>query len=155
MNESDVKIADAYRVRRAAPADVDGMLAVERASFSEPWSEILLRDCFNDTTDVLVLVAEGVIGGFCIVDRALGDEAELQNIALLPSLRGQGLSHLLLKAALKEAKARGVTRVMLEVRVSNAAARALYRHWGFETVGRRPRYYRHPTEDAVLMDVHL
>jgi ribosomal-protein-alanine N-acetyltransferase len=57
----------------------------------------------------------------------------------------------LLDAALAEARARGADEIFLEVRNSNAPARALYGSRGFKEVGRRPNYYRRPVEDAIVL----
>ena len=80
-----------------------------------------------------------------------GDEGEIANLAVAPSARRHGIGAALLDASLGEARRRGVKQVYLEVRESNAAARALYERRGFSVVGRRKRYYRHPDEDALLL----
>jgi ribosomal-protein-alanine N-acetyltransferase len=79
------------------------------------------------------------------------DEAELANLAVHPDLRHQGVGQALLDAMLNDASARGTSQVYLEVRESNVAARQLYGTRGFEEVARRKRYYRTPTEDALIL----
>jgi ribosomal-protein-alanine N-acetyltransferase len=61
----------------------------------------------------------------------------------------------LIDNVLREARKNGALAILLEVRESNAAARALYAKVGFREEGRRPRYYRDPDEDAVLMRLRL
>jgi ribosomal-protein-alanine N-acetyltransferase len=78
-------------------------------------------------------------------------EFHINNIAVAPEHRGQGIADALLRVGLGEAVARGARVAVLEVRESNAPARALYARWGFAMAGRRKRYYSHPTEDALLM----
>jgi [ribosomal protein S18]-alanine N-acetyltransferase len=68
-----------------------------------------------------------------------------------PEVRGQGVGARLLDDALAAARRNGATAAYLEVRDSNAAARALYASRGFEQVGRRRNYYRKPVEDALVM----
>ena len=83
------------------------------------------------------------------------DTADITNVAVLPAFRCQGLARELMTALIAAAKAQGVTRLQLEVRESNTAARALYESLGFTVDGKRKRYYRRPDEDAVLMSLSL
>ena len=140
-------------VRLAVKEDIDRIAELEQLSFSDPWSKEMLTSCFCDTTDIYVIEAEGNILGFSVLDRALITEAELYNIAIAPEARGKGLSHLLMKKMTDDAREKGITRIMLEVRASNEAALRLYTHHGFEKVGLRAGYYRNPTENAILMDL--
>ncbi len=79
------------------------------------------------------------------------DEAHITTIGVDPDYQGQGLGELLFVALMDEALQRGATWVTLEVRVSNQAALALYRKYGFTIQGRRPRYYSDNNEDAYIM----
>ncbi|MBQ3528848.1 MAG: ribosomal protein S18-alanine N-acetyltransferase [Clostridia bacterium] len=81
----------------------------------------------------------------------VGDEADLANIAVLPERRKEGIGGALLDEILGIAFSDGAFRIFLEVRESNEAAIGLYRSRGFAEIGKRKRYYRNPTEDAVLM----
>ncbi|MBQ9116091.1 MAG: ribosomal protein S18-alanine N-acetyltransferase [Clostridia bacterium] len=151
-------MSDSYsngRVRLAVTEDVERISELERVSFSEPWSENMIRSCLNADTDVFVLETDGGICGFAVFDRVLGDEAEILNIAIAPEARGNKLSHLLMDAMIAEAEKRNIGRIMLEVRISNAPAIALYSGYGFEKVGLRAGYYRNPREDALLMDLMM
>jgi ribosomal-protein-alanine acetyltransferase len=87
--------------------------------------------------------------------RHLGEEAEILDIAVPPRHRRKGYGRLLLKNFLNLAQERGTRKVFLEVRESNAAAIALYREFGFEATGRRPNYYREPTEAALLLHAKI
>lgn len=144
-----------FNVRRAELSDVPRIAEIEKEAFSESWSEDMIKSCFCDEKDVFVLEGEGGVHGFSVLDRTLGDEAELHNIALSREMRGRRLSGLLMDSMLDSAREKGIMRIMLEVRVSNASAIALYSKYGFTKVGLRPGYYRHPTEDAYLMDLVL
>lgn len=111
----------------------------------------------------LVLVAEEVSGreseppfgavasllGF-LVARQTAPDWELENIATVPSLRRKGIGKQLLKALLDAARQTNSQAVFLEVRDSNAAARAFYETAGFQQIGRRKSYYKDPVEDAIL-----
>lgn len=88
----------------------------------------------------------GVAGG-----RLVLDELEVVTIAVLPEARGRGLGGRLLRGLAAEAEAQGAERMVLEVRPSNAPARALYAAHGLRQTGRRPGYYALEGEDALLM----
>jgi ribosomal-protein-alanine N-acetyltransferase len=85
--------------------------------------------------------------GFWVV----AQEAHISTIAVDPQHRGLGIGQLLLLTAIEKAMDLDATLVSLEVRVSNFAAQNLYRKYGFEVVGRRPRYYSDNREDALIM----
>jgi ribosomal-protein-alanine N-acetyltransferase len=74
-------------------------------------------------------------------------------VATHPDARRQGLGRAVVEALLAKAASLDLAFVYLEVRPSNAAAIALYQSLGFTLVGRRKNFYRHPTEDALLMQV--
>jgi ribosomal-protein-alanine N-acetyltransferase len=85
------------------------------------------------------------------VARFAADEGEIANLAVREPTRRRGIGSMLLAGALKEGRRRGANNMYLEVRESNEAARQLYASRGFEEIGRRKRYYRHPEEDAVVL----
>ena len=101
---------------------------------------------------VLASVAErdGAVIGYVIAWQ-LADEAEIANLAVVPSERRSGVGRLLLDDLLRTIESRGGATVYLEVRAGNVAAQELYRARGFEESGRRRGYYRAPTEDAIVM----
>ena len=79
------------------------------------------------------------------------DEGEILNLAVAPAGRRHGLGRALVQDILDTLAERGVRHVFLEVRESNAPARALYAAHGFKEVGRRKQYYRRPVEDAIVL----
>ncbi|MCH7810312.1 MAG: ribosomal protein S18-alanine N-acetyltransferase [Chloroflexi bacterium] len=81
----------------------------------------------------------------------LPDEVHIVTIAVRDSHRRQGIGEMLLIAALHLAREKIQPMVTLEVRVSNDAAIRLYEKYGFEQVGRRPRYYSDNHEDADIL----
>jgi ribosomal-protein-alanine N-acetyltransferase len=86
------------------------------------------------------------------------DEVHLLNLAVLPVLEGRGHGRFMLDALCQQALRRGLGLLWLEVRVSNARARALYERYGFRSVGLRRRYYPAQAgtrEDAVVMRLDL
>lgn len=79
------------------------------------------------------------------------DEAHITTIAVRNHWRGHGYGELLLASLIKTATEMGAERVTLEVRVTNGTAQNLYRKYGFEQEGVRPRYYSDNNEDAYIM----
>ena len=149
-----------YTVRLAAETDIPAVLAIEKELYTDPWTEISFLSCLTDNTDFFVVeetdgITEAVICGFAVLDRSLGIEAELHNIAVASSHQGKGLAKMLMDAIIESTRTHGADKIMLEVRASNAPAIALYTKYGFEKVGLRPGYYRNPIETAILMDLNL
>jgi len=156
-------------VRPAIPADISGMVALERAC---PAAAHLTEGQYGQavcpgrgdverlvlvTEAPLTAVAEGERGqgsgsgilGF-LVARHLAPEWELENIVVAPAARRTGLGRQLVDALLAAARERDSESMFLEVRESNTAARRLYETAGFQPTGRRKSYYRDPPEDAIL-----
>lgn len=124
---------------------------LERQCFPEPWSEHALELFLEGNAFAVVSVSEtGTILGYGSM-LFVPDEGQLVNLAVLSSARRQGIGKQILLALIEEAKTRGTKTISLEVRVSNAAAIALYEHLGFRSVGIRRHFYRRPVEDAAVM----
>ncbi len=140
-------------IRAATVADLPAMMALEkRASMAAHWSAEQYDAVFraSDPARVaLVLHDASGLQGF-VVARVLDEEWEIENIAVAGPARRRGLGTRLLGELLDLAKAKGATAMLLEVRASNHAARALYEKWAFLESGRRSRYYKNPEEDAIL-----
>jgi ribosomal-protein-alanine N-acetyltransferase len=84
----------------------------------------------------------------------VGPEADVQTVAVRADRQGAGLGRVLVDDLLAEAGRRGCSRVLLEVREDNAAARHLYEVLGFDQVAVRPDYYG-SGQDAVVMRLRL
>ncbi|HUL50688.1 MAG TPA: ribosomal protein S18-alanine N-acetyltransferase [Gemmatimonadales bacterium] len=145
---------DPYPIRPAELADVPAILAIERASFSDPWSRQDFIECVNSGVPFLAAGSEGNLAGYIIAHYA-ADEGEILNLGVRESDRRHGTGRTLVTAMLHALRERGVTSVYLEVRESNAVAQHLYEQLGFIRVGRRRHYYRLPTEDAVVLRVGI
>ncbi|MGI6157018.1 MAG: ribosomal protein S18-alanine N-acetyltransferase [Saccharofermentanales bacterium] len=143
-----------WAMRSAEADDLDALLAIEREVFADPWSRTSMEDALAPTsvvqTHVMASEGTGEVVAF-LMARDIIDAWEVINIAVRPAFRRRGLGRALMTGALEAAARRGCTTWLLEVREGNTAARALYRQLGYVDVGRRPDYYRHPTEDAILM----
>jgi tRNA threonylcarbamoyl adenosine modification protein YeaZ/ribosomal-protein-alanine acetyltransferase len=138
-------------VRAMDGDDLPRVLEIERAVFSDPWSETFFRSLLaRPDTHARVAEREGKLAGYALTVLQ-PPVAELENLATAPELRRHGIARALLDDALAAGAARGASELTLEVRVSNDAAQALYRGYGFRLAGLRPGYYRQPEEDALLM----
>ncbi len=132
-------------------SDISRAAILEREAFSEPWSEDAFRDSLKLESSIFFAAeAEGMLLGYAGAYLIL-DEADITNVVVAPEWRRRGVASELLEALLAEAKSRGAKAATLEVRKSNAAAIALYEKKGFVSAGIRKRFYRCPTEDAVIM----
>ena len=168
-----------YRVEAMKWEDVPQVMAIERKAFTLPWSDYTYRHELLENRNAHYLVARRMdehaphparsgwarlwaglfkpqepwpivgYGGFWIVT----DEAHISTIASDEQWRGHGIGELMLLAMIERSLELGAAEVTLEVRVSNFVAQNLYRKYGFEVVGRRPKYYRDNDEDADLMTV--
>ena len=108
----------------------------------------------SERHEFMVAIIDDRVVGYSIT-RVVVDESELLNIAVEPASRGQGIGGLLLDECMRRCAAAGAVEMWLEVRASNASARALYVTRGFSEMGVRKRYYESPREDAVLLRVAL
>jgi len=127
---------------------------MERSCYGDPWPASAFASLPNNA-QVFCAVARDETRARELVGYVIGwyilDEGELANLAVAPDARRRGIGRSLLDAMLDDAGSRAVSRIFLEVRESNAAARQLYAQRDFEYVGRRKRYYRSPVEDALIL----
>lgn len=117
--------------------------------FADPWSTQDFRDCVSFALFLVAEADEDVVGYAVALEAA--DEGEILNLAVAEAGRRRGLGRALVEAIVAALTDRGVRQVYLEVRESNAPARALYSAFGFKEVGRRRAYYRRPVEDAMVL----
>lgn len=142
---------DGIVIRRMTLRDVDGVHAIERATFAKPWKreDFVKEMTMNACARYLVAEEAGEIVGFAGAWIVL-DEAHITNIAVAEAFRGRGIGRKLTEALLQYAANLGVCYTTLEVRRSNQRAQSLYQSLGFERVGVRKRYYEDNGEDAFL-----
>ncbi len=147
-----------FIIRKMTIEDVPVVAQLDHMSFSLPWPEHSFRyevkenpssRCFVVETDDKRIAA-------MIVSWIIVDELHIATIATHPDFRRQGIGSQILTYALEDARQAGARRAFLEVREKNEAAQAMYRKFGFEITGRRPKYYKDNGEDAILMTLeHL
>jgi ribosomal-protein-alanine N-acetyltransferase len=164
-----------YVVEPMRVDDVPQVMLIERDAFPLPWPERAYRYELSQNQHSHYVVLRHVrdsgssrgwkpwrrfvrqnsrspivgYGGFWMI----AGEAHISTIAVAVAWRRKGLGELLLVSMLGQAGSMGAFEATLEVRVSNLVAQNLYRKYGFETVGRRRRYYQDNGEDAWIMTV--
>lgn len=142
-------------IREMNLADVPAIADLEKICFSDPWSEnSITSELHNRLSYWLVAEDNGQIAGY-IGSQSVLDGADVMNLAVSPSYRRQGIGQALIKELVEHLRQRGIIALLLEVRVSNTPAIALYEKLGFVQAGRRPRYYRNPHEDALILRKEL
>lgn len=139
-------------IRPLAAHHLDAIAELEQICFSTPWTRGQLQEELDNPL-ARVYVAEGEDGailGYGGLHYVL-DEAGITNIAVFPHARRQGVAQAVLAAMDRFCWSAGMAFLTLEVRVSNAAAIALYEKAGFQSLGVRKRFYTHPVEDGMIM----
>ena len=139
--------------RLSTAADLDGVLAIEDASFNNPttraWYEQELTR--PEVCYIYVLrTPECQVAAFCAFWR-VAEQIHINNLAVRPELRRQGLAGRLLSDVMAESSRLGAQSATLEVRRSNTAALRLYANAGFTEAGVRRSYYTQPVEDALVL----
>ena len=155
-----------FIIRRMTPEDLPGVLTVERACFTEPWSEASYRAALLQPYTTYY-VAEAVVADLVPAEGTqsltaagsriiatcglynLAGEGEITNVAVLPGWRGLGISRRLLERLFAESEDE-IGDYTLEVRAGNLPAIRLYESFGFTAEGRRPGFYDQPREDALI-----
>ena len=132
---------------------LDEVAALERVCFATPWSRNMLAEELDNASAAYLVALDaedgGVVGyaGLLVV----ADEGYITNVAVRPESRRAGVASALLDVFVRFAEGNRLAFLTLEVRESNYGAIALYGSRGFRGVGRRPNYYEHPREDAIIM----
>lgn len=130
---------------------VPGIAEIERLCFSDPWSENSIAGELTSRLSHWLVAVEGEqVLGYIGSQSVLG-QSDMMNVAVHPDHRRQGIAEALILALSTDLMALGNNCLTLEVRASNAPAISLYEKLGFDRVGCRPNYYRHPKEDALIM----
>lgn len=136
---------------------LDDLAEIEKLTFSRPWSYDALAEELQNPLAVFYvakLTETGRSVGYLGMHHILS-EGFISNIAVHPNHRRQGIASALMNKALKYVKTNQLTRLTLEVRVSNTPAIALYKQFGFECNGIRPNFYDSPKEDAAIYSLYF
>ncbi len=142
-------------IRTMNKADVPAISKLEKECFSDPWSEnSIASELDNRLSYWLVAEVDGRVAGY-VGSQSVLDGADMMNLAVSPDYRRRGIGQALVESLCAHLQQKGIIALLLEVRVSNESAIALYEKMGFEQVGCRPRYYHNPREDALIMRKEL
>jgi len=147
--------ANGVSFRPMTVADLDEVMAIERASFAYPWSSrFFLQEFQVQCARSVLAVVDGKIAGY-VLFWLLSYEVDIHNLAVRSEFRRRGIGKLLLREVVNEALRQCSLRVTLEVRKSNMPAQRLYQSVGFVATGVRRGYYSDNGEDAVVMTLKL
>ena len=136
-------------------AHVATITALETVCFSDPWQEsAIASELVNPLSLWLVALEDGAVCGY-IGSQTCGEESDMMNLAVAPEYRRKGVAQKLTEELSRRLVEQGSHCLSLEVRESNSAAIALYEKLGFTQVGRRPNYYFHPQEAALILRKEL
>jgi [ribosomal protein S18]-alanine N-acetyltransferase len=135
--------------------DVESVLEIQSASPEvAQWTAWDYNRVVHGEMAGWIAEENGELRGF-LVARRVGVDIEILNLGVRPEARRCGIGSMLLRLALEWGAKLRAEKALLEVRASNFAALQFYRRRGFRIVGRRPRYYVSPVEDALLLSADL
>ncbi len=144
-----------HEILRGDEEDIADLAAMERCIFSDAWTQQGISETLCQENTLVLGVWKGdFLAGYVIFYHVL-DEGEIARIAVEPSCRQRGVAGRLFDRLVQSCEAKGICRLMLEVRRSNEAAISFYRKYGFTEDGVRKNYYSAPFEDAILMSKRL
>lgn len=130
---------------------VPQIASLERACFSDPWSEnAFISELSNPLSCWLVALDGERVAGY-VGSQSVIDMADIMNVAVDSQYRRQGIAERLINELICRLCPKGIIALLLEVRVSNTPAISLYKKLGFQQVGVRPNYYFKPREDALIL----
>ncbi|MCI0129970.1 ribosomal protein S18-alanine N-acetyltransferase [Vagococcus sp. CY53-2] len=120
-----------------------------------PWTESQFESqLMQANTEIIYHCEDDEMIGYIICQRVL-DEAELLLIGVIPSYKHRGIATQLLKDMCQRLKQKKVSHFCLEVRVKNIEAISFYDKHGFKELGIRKNYYKHPSDDAKIMQLEI
>jgi ribosomal-protein-alanine N-acetyltransferase len=150
---------DELEIGEYEEGDLREMMAIEEASFSNPWTENLFRG------ELTCPISRILVGRFrrghrpgvaaYLVYWLVRDEVHLHSIAVRPEARRNGIATRMLAEAVRRSRREGALRMTLEVRRSNRPAQKMYEKFGFTVQGVRPGYYTDTGEDALILWAEL
>ncbi len=141
---------DSTRILPATAEDVTDIAEIERLCFSSPWSETAIKEAMANANCFFKAVKGSKTVGYVSFYTVL-DEGYINNIAVLPELRQQGIASLLMNRVVDFIGEKALSFMTLEVRASNKAAINFYEKFGFKKEGERKNFYTDPQENALIM----
>jgi [ribosomal protein S18]-alanine N-acetyltransferase len=144
--------------RRLVPmtaARLDDVMAIEAAAYDFPWTRGNFIDGLAAGYDAQLLLAGDRLVGYFVAMAGV-EEMHLLNLTVLPSEQGRGHARFMLAELVGLCRRQAAEQLWLEVRGSNRRAMAVYRRFGFASIGIRKGYYPAPQgqrEDAIVMNL--
>ena len=138
-------------IRLMNNGDIEQIAELEKLCFADPWSVSAFSYELNNPLSLWLVAVDGdTVAGYVGSQTVMG-ESDMMNVAVAPEYRRQGIAEQLIIDLIRQLNNRNSKSLALEVRQSNLPAISLYEKLGFVQVGCRPRYYRNPKEDALIM----
>jgi ribosomal-protein-alanine N-acetyltransferase len=144
---------DQHMVRQMVARDLPAVVWIEEQCHDfDAWPSKLFEDCFAAGFPAFIVEEHEQVRGFVMASIA-ADEMQILNIKVAPDFQRQGLASTMLTYCIELARQQAITRIFLEVRISNIIAQHLYEKFGFFQNGVRTNYYSAgdgAREDAFL-----
>ena len=148
-------IANNLTIERMLPEDIAFIANLEKENFATPWDESALTKTLSDSAETFFVARQsgkcvGYVGLLCGFE-----SADIITLCVTRECRGSGIATQVMQYVFRRLERKGVEKLFLEVRESNAPARALYEKLGFSYLNKRVKYYKDPIEDALVMQKEI
>jgi len=151
------KVGGKIAIERMKPEDLVEIVRLEQGSFTDPWPKKGFEVQLEDGASIMLVarledgasVAGEMVGYLCAYH--IFEELQLASLAVKEAFRRRGIARKLIAEMIRQGRGEEASKIWLDVRESNVAARRLYENLGFRGVYRRKNYYRKPKEDALVM----
>jgi len=150
------QLASKYTIVELVDEDIEAILEIEQVAFKSPWPREVFEMEFknNRAYNIVCVDNTGTLVGYCL-SWLIYDEIHILKVAVNESCQNQGLGRSMIEDTLEYFIAKGANHAILEVRLDNVSAIALYEKLGFEEIRIRKNYYRETGEDALIMLLDL
>ncbi len=150
------QLASKYSIVELVAEDIEAILEIEQVAFKSPWPREVFEMEFqnNRAYNIVCVDNTGTLVGYCL-SWLIYDEIHILKVAVDESCQNQGLGRSMIEDTLEYFIAKGAHHAILEVRLDNHSAIALYEKLGFEEIRIRKNYYRETGEDALIMLLDL
>tara|TARA_B100001057_G_scaffold405525_1_gene418529 strand:+ start:6416 stop:6877 length:462 start_codon:yes stop_codon:yes gene_type:complete len=151
-----VRKSDLYNIIPMSIDDLSNVHNLEIESYDFPWTKEILRDCILYKYDAFTIYFNNILVGYIIAKIAF-PETHILNLTIRKNFRKKRLGTSLIKLIINDSIIRGTEDIILEVRVNNHDAIALYQKLDFKKVGVRKDYYESEEgrEDAYVLKLKL
>lgn len=144
-----------FYIRNVSKNDLAEILEIEKVCHARPWDEKAFNVEISKFFSALSFFfaardkASDRLLGYIIADK-IADYAHISNVAVAPEFRKNGIATGLLKQVERQVFAAGLSSLTLEVRENNEAALEMYKKFGYEIKGRRPKFYEDKYDGLIM-----